>query len=105
MINDISEIDNKKIDFNVAQFFVMYKYRRSGVGKQAFYKVLDFHRGKWQLHRHPKNLNAVYFWNKVIAEYTKGEYELFESHPSITYDDGTLGDIFFFDNSKYAKLT
>lgn len=98
MINDFPEVDDRETDFQMAEFFVMYKYRRKGVGLQAVYKVLDMHRGRWQLKRHPKNLSSVYFWNKVIEKYTNGNYELITSYPKTEYDDGTLGDIFFFES-------
>jgi len=96
MVNDYPEVADRKTDFVIAEFFIMYKYRRYGVGKQAFYKVLDLHKGTWQLMRHPKNMPSVHFWNKVIDEYTKGDYELIEAHPKTEYDDGSLADVFFF---------
>lgn len=98
MVITLPEVEDRETDFSIAEFFVMYKYRRFGVGKQAFFKVLDIHKGKWQLKRHPKNIPSVIFWNKVVSEYTKGNYELIESHPETEYDDGTLGDVFFFES-------
>jgi len=98
MVNDLPEVDDRETDFQMAEFFVMYKYRRKGVGQQAVYKTLDIHRGRWQLKRHPKNLSSVYFWNKVIEKYTNGNYELITSYPKTEYNDGTLGDIFFFES-------
>ena len=99
MINNFSEVEDRDTDFSVAEFFVMYKYRRTGVGKRAFFLAANLHKGKWQLKRHPGNLPSVYFWDAVINEYTNGNYELVKSYPNTEYDDGTLGDIFFFDNS------
>ncbi|WP_055668593.1 GNAT family N-acetyltransferase [Desnuesiella massiliensis] len=97
MINDYPEA-NEKTDYSLAEFFVMYKYRHLGVGKSVAMKVFDMFHGKWQLKRHPKNITSVEFWNKVISEYTGGHYRLVESYPNASYDDGTLGDIFFFEN-------
>jgi len=48
-------------DYQIAEFFVIYKYRRSGVGKQAFFQVLDKHKGRWGLGTHPKNVTAMNF--------------------------------------------
>ena len=98
MINDIPEVEDRKTDFSMAEFFAMYKYRRTGVGRRAFFLALDLHKGKWQLKRHPKNLSSVYFWDKVVDEYTQGDYELKNSYPNTEYADGSLGDIFFFSN-------
>ena len=98
MVIDLPEVDDRETDFQMAEFFVLYKYRRSGIGKQAFFKVLDLHKGKWQLKRHPSNTASVRFWNNVINEYTNGQYELVESYPGTEYDDGTLADVFFFES-------
>lgn len=57
------------------------------------------HKGKWQLKRHPANLDSVHFWDKVISEYTQGRYELIKAYPGTEYDDGTLADVFFFENT------
>lgn len=98
MVINLPVVDDRDTDFQIAEFFVMYKYRQTGVGKQAFSKVLDIHKGKWQLKRHPKNLPSVYFWNKAISDYTNDNYELVNSYPRTEYDDGTLADVFFFNS-------
>lgn len=38
MVNDYSEVEERKTDFVISEFFVMYKYRHLGVGRQAFSK-------------------------------------------------------------------
>ena len=96
MVNDVPET-HKETDYSLAEFFVMYRYRRCGVGKYAAQKIFDMFNGRWQLKRHPKNIGSVYFWNTVISEYTGDKYELVKYHPDTEYDDGTLGDIFFFE--------
>ena len=98
MVIDLPEAEGTETDFQIAEFFVVYKYRRLGVGKQAFFQVLDKHKGRWQLRRHPKNIASVLFWDKAINEYTNGKYELIKSHPKCDYSDGTLGDVFFFES-------
>ena len=71
MVIDLPEVDDREADFQIAEFFVMYKYRRMGVGKQAFFKVLDKHNGRWQLKRHPKNLSSVHFGIKLLMNIVK----------------------------------
>ena len=91
--------EEKRI-FGCQNFFIMNKYRRKGYGKEAVFQVLNMHHGKWQLKRHPHNIGSVHFWNNVIAEYTKGNFRLVEKYPNkeVDYDDGTLADVFFFEN-------
>lgn len=96
MVCDYPEVEDKPTDFTMAEFFVMYKYRKLGVGTIAAKKAFELHKGRWQLKRHPHNLPSVAFWNKVVSEFTKGNYTLVEGYPGTDYDDGTLGDIFFF---------
>lgn len=98
MVNDLPEVDDRETDFQLAEFRVMYKYRRSGVGRQAFVKLMDVHKGRWQLKLHPANIASVHFWGKVISEYTNGQFELVKAYPRTEYPDGTLGDVYFFES-------
>lgn len=100
MVSDYPEVPGTELDYCLSEFFVMHKYRKQGVGRESVFNVLDLHHGKWQLKRHPHNIPSVYFWNKVIAEYTKGNYKLVEAYPNqeVDYKDGTLADVFFFEN-------
>jgi predicted acetyltransferase len=98
MVIGLPEVDDRETDFQMAEFFILYKYRRLGIGKLVFFKVLAMHKGRWQLKRHPANVASVHFWDKVIDEYTKGRFELVKAYPRTEYADGTLGDVFFFEN-------
>ncbi len=97
MVNNFA-ITEEKTDYTIAEFFVMYKYRRRGVGKIAAFKAFDMFRGSWQLKRHPKNVPSVHFWNRMIDEYTGGNYRLIEGCPNTEYGDGTLADVFLFNS-------
>lgn len=99
MVNDFPEADGRETDFQMAEFFVLYKYRRAGVGQKAFLKTMALHKGRWQLKRHPNNIASVHFWDKVISEYTQGDYELVKGYPGTAYNDGTLGDVYFFETN------
>lgn len=100
MISDYPEVPEKTTDFCLSELFIMYKYRRSGYGRNAAFQVLDKHHGRWQLKCHPHNLASVHFWNTVVDEYTKGKYEVGEGYPNceVDYDDGTPANVFFFEN-------
>ncbi len=98
MVNDLPEVHDRDTDFQMAEFFVMPKYRRLGVGKAAFFKLLDIHKGRWHLRRHPKNQTSVQFWDNTISEYTNGQFEIVRAYPKTEYEDGTLADVFFFES-------
>ena len=86
-------------DYTMAEFFVMYKYRRCGLGRWAACQAFDRFQGAWQLKRHPGNLPSVGFWDRVVGDYTGGAYRL-ESRPDLRYPDGTPADLFFFDTQR-----
>ena len=61
LVSDYPEVEGEKTDFCLSEFFILYKYRRSGVGREAVRQLLDRHHGKWQLKRHPHNTASVFF--------------------------------------------
>lgn len=60
--------------FSIAEFFIMKKYRRGGIGKAVAHRVFDMHRGEWEVFEIEPNKPAQAFWRKVIGEYTNGNY-------------------------------
>lgn len=100
MVSDYPEVPDEPTDFCLSEFFVMHKYRRCGVGREAVFQVLDKHHGKWQLKCHPHNIASVKFWNTVINEYTGGKFRVVENYPNkeVDYEDGTPANVFFFEN-------
>ncbi len=57
----------------------MKKYRREGIGKAIAIQIFDLHKGQWEVFQKESNKPAQLFWNKVISEYTKGNFtERFE---------------------------
>ena len=57
----------RRTDFTMAEFFVMYPWRRQGVGRTAARALTAHHAGTWQLAFSSANLEAVGFWNGIIA--------------------------------------
>jgi len=104
MVNDYPEDKSRETDFSMAEFFVMHKYRRLGVGTQAAIKAFDLHRGRWQLRRHPCNQPSVGFWDRVVSDYTGGSFECAKGHLNCLYGDGTPADVFYFDNSNREEV-
>lgn len=64
--------------FSIAEFFIMKKYRRQGSGKEIAQVIFNLHRGQWEVYQKESNKPAQIFWNKVINEYTNGN---FVEHP------------------------
>ena len=73
-----------KTYFSIAEFFIMKKYRRKGVGKAVAGLVFNLHNGEWEVYQKETNKPAYEFWKKVIAAYTKGQFkERFENGRTI----------------------
>ncbi len=60
---------------DMAEFFVMRRYRRRGVGVRAAVFLFDRFRGPWEVRQRPENLDATAFWRPAIARYTGGRFD------------------------------
>ncbi len=60
--------------FSIAEFFIMKKYRRTGLGKTVAKDIFRLHKGKWEVFQMEKNEPAQLFWRNVINEYTGGRF-------------------------------
>jgi predicted acetyltransferase len=58
--------------FDVAEFFVIRRHRRSGVARRAAFLIWDRLPGRWIVRVSEGNTGALPFWARVIAEYTRG---------------------------------
>jgi predicted acetyltransferase len=59
---------------SMAEYFILRKYRRQGVGTAAACQVFDMFSGRWSVSQEELNTAAQAFWQKVIGEYTGGQY-------------------------------
>jgi predicted acetyltransferase len=58
----------------IAEFFVLRKYRRRGVGRLAARRVFAMFPGRWAVREVLENVTAQAFWRSVIAELTGGAF-------------------------------
>ena len=61
-------------DYYMTEFFIMKKYRRSGLGSWAAKELFQHYKGKWKVTQLRNNRPAQKFWQKVIGDYTGEEY-------------------------------
>ncbi len=61
-------------DLDVAEFFVLRGYRRSGVGRQAAVALWDSLPGHWVVRVSEANLAGLAFWGEVIRSYTSDDF-------------------------------
>ena len=60
--------------YSIAEFFIMKKFRRNGLGREAAFKIFDRFKGGWEVSQIKSNGPANIFWRKTIDEYTGGDW-------------------------------
>ena len=75
-------------DLDMSEFFVLRRYRRAGIGRQAAQALFARLPGRWQVRQTAENVAAQVFWRRVIAEYTGGRFS-----ESVWDDDGERGPL------------
>jgi predicted acetyltransferase len=81
LVHQKSRITGDMTTWDVAEFFVMRKYRRQGVGAAIATQLFDSFRGAWEVRQLLANQAATSFWRRVIGDYTRGQFT------EITLDD------------------
>lgn len=68
--------------YKLAHFFILRKFRRSGIGTQAARAVLFSAKGKWELNQLQNNFPAILFWNRVLLS------EAVSENITVRYEQG-----------------
>jgi predicted acetyltransferase len=58
--------------YDLAEFFVLRGYRRTGVGRRAVLLLWQQLTGEWTVRSSESNPSALAFWSDVVAELTGG---------------------------------
>lgn len=82
-----------KIDFNMAQFFILRKFKNKGVGRYVAYQCFDKFCGTWEVMVIPGNEGAYRFWRSIIKDYSGNNFEEYTR------------EVAHFDSSKKIFLT
>ncbi len=67
-----SPISNDSDLYDIAEFFIMRKYRRKKIGITVALKVWEMFKGPWQVRVLTENKIACSFWLKALKELTGG---------------------------------
>ena len=63
------------VEYRMAEFFITRASRRLGVGRTAVNLILNRFAGRWEITEYLRNPDAVSFWRRVVAGYTRGSYQ------------------------------
>ena len=78
----------------IAEFFILRKYRRQGIGKKAAFMIFETFPSKWEVRQTKNNIAGQHFWKNVIRDYTGGSFQEYENA------DGGDGPVQIFQNIK-----
>jgi predicted acetyltransferase len=80
---------------DVAEFFVLRRYRRQGIGAAAAARAFSLFSRRWEVREKTENRPAIAFWRKAIAGYTGGAFT------EVVFDDARWrGPVQMFDARK-----
>ncbi len=85
-----------KIDFNMAQFFILRKFKGKDVGRNVAYQCFNKFLGTWEVMVIPGNDGAYHFWQSVITAYTDNKF--IEYSRKIKHFNNSRKNIFCFNN-------
>lgn len=95
LINEYCYVSPEPGTRSIAEFFVMRKYRRVGVGENVAVQVFDKFPGNWEVIQHGDNEPSQIFWETVIRTYTDGDFWQAQAKT-----ESWSGPALLFDNSK-----
>lgn len=100
LLNKIGTTD--KLDWNMAQFFILARFQNKGIGKQVAQQIWQMHQGIWEVSALPENKPAIIFWRNVINEFIKGNYQ--EEIKLVQVNDYKAERVIFeFDTQQHIK--
>lgn len=76
LVNKIGSVP--EIDWNMAEFFIIAKFQRKGLGRYVAEKIFSQFHGVWEVMQIPENKGAIAFWEKVVDQYTVGNFQKYQ---------------------------
>lgn len=76
LINGVTHFDVSEEVHNIAEFFILRRYRRMGIGLYAATYIFDLYKGNWEVSQDTRNKDSLDFWDKAIGIYTKDNYNV-----------------------------
>ncbi|OAJ75345.1 acetyltransferase [Brevibacillus sp. SKDU10] len=74
----LRKIRSQEIEYySIAEFFIMRKYRKRGIGRKVAFRLFHQFQGEWEISQIEQNISAQKFWRTLISEYTNHNYQEF----------------------------
>lgn len=75
LVRQGSELTGDPHVWDMAEFFVLRRHRRSGVGVRAAHAVWQRHPGRWDVRVMERNTAALAFWQRAVDQYVNAHVE------------------------------
>lgn len=86
-----------EIDFNMAQFFILCKFKSKGIGQYIAHECFKKFPGVWEVMVIPGNEGAYRFWRATIKNYTNNDF--IEYTRDIAHFNNSRKNIFKFSSN------
>ena len=82
----------REVDWAMAEFCVLPRYRREGLGLEAARWLFDLHPGRWEVKYTTANLAAQRLWDLAASGYGPKKYPLPEGEEALAFVVGAKGE-------------
>ena len=83
LINDYTIIPSNTI--SIAEFYILPEYRKQELGRYFANEILQKYNGKWEIRTQIYNKTANQFWDKLVSEFSKEDFNQDEIKNEIVY--------------------
>lgn len=73
LVLDRAQLDPGLTGHVIAEFFILPRLRRRGIGREAAFALFNLFAGAWWIPIAGWNTDAQLFWRRVVQEYTRGQ--------------------------------
>lgn len=91
---------DQTIDFNIAQFFILRKFKNKGIGRYVAHQCFNKFHGTWEVMVMPGNKGAYLFWKSIITDYCGNNFS--EYSRTVSHLNNSPKNIYKF-NSEIGK--
>jgi len=75
LVSRYNYLTGMKDTWVMAEFFILRRYRRQGIGEYVARFIFSQLPGDWQVGQILENSPAITFWRKVISRFTQGDFQ------------------------------
>ena len=83
---------------DMAEFFVLRRWRRCGIGRTAAHALFRHFPGRWEVRVLAANVGALPFWEQTVATYTQHRFQR-----TGWVNEGTCWQVFRFESTSEGQ--